>query len=488
MRQLDREQQIIHSRNIIMYWIGFFCWAGTILFNLIGQASIGNTVLEFAIGSIVLLFIGTIIRKRMFIHYTMYTVITFCTTYVFFLLLLEPHIMTWIFVFFTTALVQLYLNPKAVILNLFITLGETTYLYYFSGHRERIFAFSSPVDGIFIFICLILIVCVNMATSWYGEKMRLASHADKIQAENDKAIIEQVLSEKELSQKSAFEFSTRLDVKVTDTQHGNLLLASSTTQMQSSVNSLSQSIYDVSGSIARINNEVQEIYDFTSNMLIQAKESGNIIHVSEAKIDTLSQSMKKQLLIMGDMIETNSKLEGKLVQIEELTKLIDGFAAQTSLLSLNAAIEAARAGEHGRGFAVVADEVKKLSEEISGGAKKIKFVKEEISTSVIEASSKAHIAMEFAKMGETSTSDVSDAFQELSSTVHAVVDGNVKVKELVNLLGKEQKEITQNIHIISTIAEENSMNIEEISSLSEKTASTFKELQHDFSQLFNQIK
>jgi len=48
-------------------------------------------------------------------------------------------------------------------------------------------------------------------------------------------------------------------------------------------------------------------------------------------------------------------------RIEQVIKLIQAIAGQTSLLALNAAIEAARAGEAGRGFAVVAAEVKELS-------------------------------------------------------------------------------------------------------------------------------
>jgi methyl-accepting chemotaxis protein len=72
-----------------------------------------------------------------------------------------------------------------------------------------------------------------------------------------------------------------------------------------------------------------------------------------------------------DFIKKIEMLNKNIVQISDITTLINGIAEQTNLLALNAAIEATRAGESGRGFAVVADEIRKLAEQSQTSSKNI---------------------------------------------------------------------------------------------------------------------
>lgn len=84
------------------------------------------------------------------------------------------------------------------------------------------------------------------------------------------------------------------------------------------------------------------------------KESADLASDASQYLITSSQKLEELKLSMNDIQEA-------AIEIESITKTIDGIANQTNLLALNAAIEAARAGEAGKGFAVVADEVKSLA-------------------------------------------------------------------------------------------------------------------------------
>ena len=81
---------------------------------------------------------------------------------------------------------------------------------------------------------------------------------------------------------------------------------------------------------------------------------------SAQQVDDARAATKRTTTELARADATMKTLAGAAQRIEEVIKLIQSIAAQTSLLALNATIEAARAGKAGRGFAVVASEVKEL--------------------------------------------------------------------------------------------------------------------------------
>ncbi len=80
----------------------------------------------------------------------------------------------------------------------------------------------------------------------------------------------------------------------------------------------------------------------------QAGEVGQAAREAQAKLEGSARTM--------------AVLDEEAEEIQSITAVIEQFAQETHMLSLNAAIEARRAGEAGRGFAAVADEMRALAE------------------------------------------------------------------------------------------------------------------------------
>ncbi|MDA8346756.1 MAG: globin-coupled sensor protein [Thermaerobacter sp.] len=113
-------------------------------------------------------------------------------------------------------------------------------------------------------------------------------------------------------------------------------------------------LQQLSGESARVMQEMEMVAAATAEGMAEVEG----VHAETAGAMRAIRSVEQAALQMAEQ----SRLVTSAVAV------IREIAAQTNLLSLNAAIEAARAGEAGRGFAVVSEEVRRLADRSKSSA------------------------------------------------------------------------------------------------------------------------
>jgi len=255
-------------------------------------------------------------------------------------------------------------------------------------------------------------------------------------------------------------------------------IARGASQNADNINNISATLEEISAGSQQISAGANEVNASTHNAVAEAGKGMSMLDQLVKQNENVNQSMNEITVVTTNLSQGSEKIKG-------IVNVINGIAAQTNLLALNAAIEAARAGEAGRGFAVVADEVRKLAEQSADATKDIAKIISNMGGEINMAVSTVEQANKEVIKGKESTLTTQQGFKVIIERLEGVRNGVEQIAVAVDETAKGTQTMVISVENISSVAHKTLTNSEAVAASVEEQNAGMHEINTNVANLSN---